>query len=180
MVAIDALGVLPIYISLTEGMSKEERKVVARQSVFTAFFITVGFAFLGNAVFNALSIQVEDFMIGGGILLLIISIADILRFGERGNFAPSTLSVVPLGTPLLAGPATLTTTLVLTGNYGYLPVILSLTLNLILAWIIFNKAETIIQLIGINGTRAIAKIASLLLAAIAVKMIRMGITRIIE
>ncbi|BCB97132.1 UPF0056 inner membrane protein [Dissulfurispira thermophila] len=180
MVAIDAPGVLPLYISLTEGMSKKERDIIARQSVFTAFLITIGFVFLGNAVFNALSIKVEDFMIGGGILLLIISIADILRFGERNSSVSSTLGVVPLGTPLLAGPATLTTTLMLTGNYGYLPVILSLTLNLILAWIIFNKAEVIIQLIGINGTRAIAKIASLLLAAIAIKMIRVGIFKIIH
>jgi multiple antibiotic resistance protein len=136
--------------------------------------------FLGRAVFNALGIEVEDFMIGGGILLLIISIADIVRVEDRWTKVPPTLGVVPLGTPLLAGPATLTTTLMLVGNYGYLPVVLSLILNLILAWIIFNRAETIIRLIGINGARAFAKIASLLLAAIAVKFIRMGMLKIME
>ncbi len=178
MVAIDAPGVLPIYIGMTEGMERDERKRIAFQSVFTAFLIATAFMFLGRAVFNALGIEVEDFMIGGGILLLIISIADIVRVEDRWTKIPPTLGVVPLGTPLLAGPATLTTTLMLVGNYGYLPVILSLIVNLILAWIIFNRAEIIIRLIGINGARAFAKIASLLLAAIAVKFIRMGIFKI--
>lgn len=178
MVAIDAPGVLPIYIGMTEGMERDERKRIAFQSVFTAFLIATAFIFLGKAVFNTLGIEVEDFMIGGGILLLIISIADIVRVEDRWAKVPPTLGVVPLGTPLLAGPATLTTTLMLVGNYGYLPVILSLILNLILAWIIFNRAEVIIRLIGINGARAFAKIASLLLAAIAVKFIRIGIFKI--
>lgn len=180
MVAIDAPGVLPIYIGMTEGMERDERKRIAFQSVFTAFLIATAFIFLGRAVFNTLGIEVEDFMIGGGILLLIISIADIVRVEDRWAKGPPTLGVVPLGTPLLAGPATLTTTLMLVGNYGYLPVILSLILNLILAWIIFNRAEIIIRLIGINGARAFAKIASLLLAAIAVKFIRMGMLKIME
>lgn len=178
MVAIDAPGVLPIYIGMTEGMERDERKRIAFQSVFTAFLIATAFIFLGRAVFNTLGIEVEDFMIGGGILLLIISIADIVRVEDRWAKVPPTLGVVPLGTPLLAGPATLTTTLMLVGNYSYLPVILSLILNLILAWIIFNRAEIIIRLIGINGARAFAKIASLLLAAIAVKFIRMGMFKI--
>lgn len=180
MVAIDAPGVLPLFIGMTEGMSEPERKKIARQSVFTAFLITIAFVFLGQAVFNTLGIEVEDFMIGGGILLLIISIADILRFGEKSIAVSPTLGVVPLGTPLLAGPATLTTTLVLVGNYGYLSVILSLVLNMLFAWIIFHKAEVIIKLMGINGARAFAKVASLFLAAIAVKMIRMGIFKIIN
>ncbi len=180
MVAMDAPGVLPIYISLTEGLAPSERKKIIRQSIITAFLITISFVFLGKAVFNALEILIEDFMIAGGILLLIISIVDILRFGDKKLAASSTLGAVPLGTPLIAGPATLTTTLILAGNYGYAPVIASLVVNILFAWIIFEKAEALIKLMGINGARAFAKVAALLLAAIAVKLIRLGITRIIE
>lgn len=180
MVAMNAPSVLPIYITLTEDLDAGERKKIVRQSVFTAFIITVLFIFLGKAIFNALEILIEDFMIAGGILLLIISIVDILSFGERKLAMPSTIGAVPLGTPLIAGPATLTTTLILAGNYGYAPVIVSLIVNILLAWIIFDKAEALIKLMGINGARAFAKVASLLLAAIAVKLIRLGITRIIE
>ncbi len=180
MVAINAPGVLPIYISMTEEMSSLERKRIARQSVFTALMITIAFVFVGGAILSSLSIEVEDFMIAGGILLLVISISDMLKFGESKVITTSTLGVVPLGTPLLAGPATLTTSLILVGSYGYLPVILSLAFNLFVAWLILYKADSIINLMGINGSRAFAKVSSLLLAAIAVKLIRTGIFKIIE
>jgi multiple antibiotic resistance protein len=179
MVAIDAVGVLPLFISLTEQLDPVHRKKVVQNSVLTAFLITISFAFIGQNIFNALGISVADFMIGGGVLLMVFSIFDILRIGDKGIAVSPTIGVVPLGTPLLAGPATLTTTLILIGNYGYIPVIASLMLNLIFAWFIFDKAEIIIRFMGLNGTKAIAKISSLLMAAIAVKMIRTGIFKII-
>jgi len=180
MVALDAPGTLPIYMAMTEGLKKHERRKIVRQSILTAFLITIGFTFLGRAVFKALAITVEDFMIAGGIVLLIIAVTEIVRSGEKKYVISPTFGVVPLGTPLIAGPATLTTTLVLVGSYGYLPVILSLVVNILLAWIIFSQADRIIRLIGINGSRAFAKVAALLLAAIAVKMIRSGIFKFME
>jgi multiple antibiotic resistance protein len=180
MVALDAPGTLPIYMAMTEGMEKHERERIVRQSILTALIITIGFTFLGRAVFTALAITVEDFMIAGGIVLLIIAVIEIVRAGEKKYPVSSTFGVVPFGTPLIAGPATLTTTLVLVGNYGYIPVILSLVVNILLAWLIFSQADRIIKFIGINGSRAFAKVAALLLAAIAVKMMRSGIFKIIE
>ena len=88
------------------------------------------------------------------------------------------LGVVPIGTPLVAGPATLTTLLVLVGQYGIAVVVLAFVLNLAVVWLIFSQANRIAQFLGTGGLRATAKIASLLLAAIAVKMIRQGITEI--
>lgn len=179
MVALDAPGTLPLYVAMTEGIKKHERRKIVRQSILTALLITIGFVFLGRAVFTALGILVEDFMIAGGIVLLIIAVSEIVRAGERKILISPTIGVVPFGTPLIAGPATLTTTLVLVGTYGYLPVILSLIVNILLAWAIFSQADRIIKLIGISGSRAFAKIAALLLAAIAVKMIRSGVFTLI-
>jgi multiple antibiotic resistance protein len=178
MVALDAPGTLPLYVAMTEDLKERDRKRIVRQSIITAFLITIGFAFLGRAVFRALGIMVEDFMIAGGIVLLIIAVIDIVRAGEKRVTISPTIGVVPLGTPLIAGPATLTTTLVLVGSYGYLPVILSLIVNILLAWLIFAQAERIIRIIGIHGSRAFAKVAALLLAAIAVKMIRSGVFKL--
>jgi len=179
-VAISVLSVLPIFISFTEEIAGE-RKKIAGQSVLTTFLVATGFMFLGSAVFRAIGIAVEDFMIAGGILLLVFSIVDIVFPDSKGRQVSSTtMGVVPIGTPLLAGPATLTTTLVLVGHYGYLPVIVSLFLNFLIAWAILYKAELIIRLIGINGARAFAKITSLVLAAIAVKMIRIGLFAILK
>ena len=179
-VAISALSVLPIFISFTEEIV-DQRKKIAGQSVLTAFLVSAGFMILGSAVFKAIGIAVEDFMIAGGLLLLVFSIVDIVFPDSKGRqVSTTTMGVVPIGTPLLAGPATLTTTLVLVGHYGYLPVIVSLFVNFLLAWLILYKAEWIIRVIGINGTRAFAKITSLVLAAIAVKMIRIGLFAILK
>ncbi len=180
MVAMDAPGILPIFISITEGIDSQERKRILRQSLLTALLITIGFTFLGAFVFNALVIRVEDFMIAGGIILLIIAVSDIVLAGARQYTISPTFGIVPLGTPLIAGPATLTTTLALVSTYGYFPVLLSLAANILVAWVILAQSDRIIRLIGINGALAIAKVAALLLAAIAVKMIRTGIFAILN
>ncbi len=181
LVAIDAPGTLPIYVGLTEGVQKRERRRIVRQSIATAFFVALAFILVGRLVFDALGIMVEDFMIAGGLVLLIIAVNDIVRAGEKRSGAiGSSFGVVPLGTPIVAGPATLTTALVLVGNYGYLPVLLSLTVNILIAWLIFSQAERIIKFIGINGSRAFAKIMALILAAFAVKMIRSGAFKLLD
>lgn len=179
-VAMDAPGTLPIFVGMTEGLARAERRHIVRQSIFTAFFVTLGFVLVGQAIFSALGILVEDFMIAGGIVLFIIASTDVVRAGERKLPMSPTFGVVPLGTPIIAGPAVLTTALVLTGSYGYLPVILSLVVNLLFAWLVFGMSDRIIRLVGINGARAFAKVASLILAAFAVKMIRSGIMKILD
>jgi len=175
LVALDAPGTLPLYVGMTEGVKKHERKKIVRQSIATAFLVTIGFILLGQAIFNALGILVEDFMMAGGLVLLIIAVTDVVRAGERKMERSPEFGVVPLGTPLIAGPGTLTTALVLVGTNGYIPVVLSLIVNLLIAWLIFSQAERIIRLIGLSGSRAFAKVASLILAAFAVKMIRSGV-----
>ncbi len=178
-VAIDAVGILPIYISLLEGIPDKEKTHIARQSVITAFLVAISFLFLGNFIFSLLGIKLEDFMIAGGILLLILSISDILRVKERELTMSETLGVVPIGTPLLAGPATLTTLIILAGNYGYPVVIFSLSLNLLIAWIMLEKAEFVIKIMGLHGIKAFAKVMALLLGAIAVSLIKKGLMKII-
>ncbi len=180
MVALDAPGILPLFIGMTEGIDKEGRKKIIRQSIITAFLVTLGFILLGQAIFNALGILVEDFMIAGGGVLLIIAVADVVRAGERQIERSPEFGVVPFGTPIIAGPGTLTTALVLVGTNGYISVIFSLIVNLIFAWIIFTQSERIINFIGISGSRAFAKVASLILAAFAVKMIRSGVMKLIQ
>lgn len=180
MVAMDAPGTLPLYMGMTEGMKKQTRKKVVRQSILTAFLVTLGFVLLGQAIFNALGILVEDFMIAGGVILLIIAINDVLRAGNKAMPISKEFGAVPLGTPIIAGPAVLTATLVLVGSQGYVPVVFSLLVNLGIAWIIFEQADRIIRFFGISGARAFAKVMALILAAFAVKMIRSGILAVMQ
>ena len=180
MVAMDAPGVLPLFLGMTHHLKKHERQTVVRQSIITAFLVTIGFVLVGQWIFNALGILFEDFMIAGGVVLLIIATVDIVRAGEKRTADTTGLGFVPLGTPIIAGPAVLTTSLVLQGSHGYVLVLLSLVVNLLIAWIVLAQSDRIIRVVGINGSRAFAKVASLILAAFAIKMVRSGIVKLIE
>ena len=107
-VAFDALGILPIFVSLTSEMETPERKRVIRQSTLTAFLVSIGFLAAGRWVFNLLGISISDFKIAGGILLFIIAIVDLIFPERTRTFPKETLGVVPIGIPLITGPAVLT------------------------------------------------------------------------
>lgn len=176
-VAIDAPGVLPLVLSLTEGMKGKERIRVIHIAILTASIVGLAFLFAGKLVLDLLAISVGHFAIAGGILLLALSLRDLVA-GKlmETPIKEEMVSVVPIGTPLTVGPATLTTLLLLTDEYGLGIVLWAFVLNLLLAWIIFLQGQAIANFLGQGGLRAISKLASLLLAAIAVRMIVKGIT----
>ena len=122
-VAVDALGVLPLFISLTESMKKADRERVVRDSMITAAAIAIAFIFVGKSVFRFLGISVYDFMIAGGLLLFIIAINDLLRAEKSKSAKGNMLGVVPLGMPLIVGPAVLTTSLIILDTYGLAPTV---------------------------------------------------------
>jgi len=179
-VAMDAIGILPIFISLTNGMGKFERTKVVRASILTGFLVSLGFLALGKFIFAVIGVTISDFKVAGGTILLVIAIHDLL-FPERKRREPGdNVGIVPLGMPLIVGPAVLTTTVIAVDTYGYLPTIVSLTLNLSFAWFVFSRANMLVRLLGEGGSKGVAKVASLLLAAIAVMMIRRGISDILQ
>lgn len=176
-VAMEPVGVLPIYLSMTQPLSAAEKKKVLLHSLITATAITLAFLLLGKAVFIALGITVHDFQIAGGLVLLSIAIADIVMTarGKLDVKPTSGVGIVPIGTPLIAGPAALTTLLMLNDLYGFPATLAALGANLVIVWFFFLSADSIIKYIGENGARGISKVISLLLAAIAVMMIRKGL-----
>ncbi|MBF0493989.1 MAG: MarC family protein [Candidatus Omnitrophica bacterium] len=179
-VAVDAIGVLPIFVNLTQGLSKRDKNHVIAQSLLTALVVAVSFVFLGNAIFKFLGITVADFMIAGGIVLFCIAIMDMLNPGSRRRASAKELGFVPLGTPLVVGPAVLTTSLMIISTHGLYATLISIVLNILLAGVVFMFSEVLIRVLGKSGTKALSKIISLLLAAIAVMMIRKGVTQIIH
>jgi len=174
-VAFDALGILPIFVSLTSEMETPERKRVIRQSTLTAFLVSIGFLAAGKWVFNLLGISVSDFKIAGGILLFIIAIVDLIFPDRTRTFPKETLGVVPIGIPLITGPAVLTLLLMIVPTYGYAATMVCLVFNLLIVWLVFSQSQWIMQLLKEGGTKGVAKVSSLLLAAFAMMMIRVGI-----
>ncbi|MGA1824567.1 MAG: MarC family protein [bacterium] len=176
-VAVDAVGVLPIFWSLTENMERREIFKIIYQSVITASVVAFSFLLIGVAVLKLLGITVADFMIAGGILLLVISISDLVNVEKIQRMVdPDNMGAVPLGVPLITGPAVLTTSILLLNEHGLLVTSGALLINILLAGGAFFLSEIIKNYLGGAGTKTISKIASLLLAAIGVMMMRRGIT----
>ncbi|HUV08228.1 MAG TPA: MarC family protein [Spirochaetia bacterium] len=174
-VAVDAIGVLPIFISLTAEIEKAEKKKIIIQSMLTAAGLAIGFVFLGKVLFNVLGIAMGDFMIAGGAVLFCIAIIDIIQPEKSRRLPGRELGIVPLGTPLIAGPAVLTTSLIIIEEYGLVPTLISVVANILFAGTVFSLSGLLIRILGEPGTKALSKVTSLFLAAIAVMMIRRGL-----
>lgn len=175
-VAVDALGILPMFLSLTEGMDRERRRRTVRQSVATAAGVALAFLALGTGLLRLLGITVADFMIAGGILLFVISLSDLLRTEKVQRRAdPEGIGAVPIGVPLITGPAVLTTSLLLLNEHGIVPTAAAVLANIAIAGVVFSFAEKVDKVLGSAGSKTLSKIAGLLLAAIAVMMVRKGI-----
>ena len=173
-VAMDPFGILPIYMSVTVDLADREKTKVIKHSTAAALIICLAFVAVGEAIFSILGITVDDFKIAGGLLLLVFAIIELV--GQKQDYKKAhDVGIVPIGVPLLVGPAVLTTLIVLVDHYGIIPTLISLVLNLILTYAVFSGARPILKLIGKNGVIAISKIVALLLAAIAVMMIRIGL-----
>ena len=179
-VAIDIVGTVPIFLGYTHDISGYQRRKLIFEAILAAFIVANLFLVSGNLILNFLGITIDDFRIDGGIILLILSINDILATSESRRKPAADIGVVPLGIPLIMGPAALTTIIILVHNFGYIPTILSMVLNFIIVWIVLANAKWLLKIIGDGGSKAFAKISSLFLAAIAVMMIRVGVLNIMS
>lgn len=174
-IAFDALGILPVFVSLTGEMAPPERKKVVRQSILTAFLASLGFLVVGQSVFTFLGILVSDFKVAGGILLFILGVVDLIFPEKTRTFPKETLGVVPIGIPLIVGPAVLTLLLMVVQTYGFVSTIFCLIINLLIVWFVFSQSRWIMRILKEGGAKGIGKVSSLLLAGFAVMVIRTGI-----
>lgn len=173
-VAIDPIGLAAIFLGLGQGVPMAQRQRIARQATITGGGVALLFLFLGSTMFKSLGITSSDFQIAGGFILFIIAARDLLQSAAEPEKLPSDFGVVPLGMPLIAGPALITTLILLTDTVGVSTALAALVANLFLVVLAFRFSDQLGRRIGPTGLRAISKIISMLLAAIAVNMIRRG------
>ncbi len=179
-VAIDVFGVLPLFVSLTDDLDEHRRKKLTAEAVLTAFTISLVFLVAGKVIFSFLGIVESDFRVGGGIVLLVLAVNDLLFSKDKKRDPEATVGVVPIGIPLIMGPAALTTIILLVDSYGYTWTVASLLINLLIVLVVFLQAKSIARIMGKAGSRAVAKVISLFLAGIAVSMIRSGIAQMVK
>ncbi len=179
-VAIDVFGAIPLFISLTQGMGAKEKKRLVVEATLTAGAVALVFLISGKLIFSFLGITENDFRIGGGIVLLVLSVYQLLFAKETKHDPEIRVGVVPIGIPIIMGPAALTSIIIVVDNYGYWMSMVSLLINLLIVWVIFRQSEFVMKIMGVAGSQAFAKVASLFMAAIAVMMIRVGIQNILK
>ncbi len=179
-IVIDAIGNLPFVISASEGMTSRERFRMINIAILTAAIVGLAFLFLGQLILNAMGISFGSFAIAGGLILLVLSIRYMItgRMVETAEKEKEELvGVVPIGTPLTVGPATITTLLLLVKQQEFplYMVLISFALNLFIAWLICIAGNRIAGFLGQGGIKAVSRVFSLLLAAIAVSMVIKGL-----
>lgn len=178
-VSVDALGMLPLYLSITDSMSAAEKGKLVRHSTITALSVAVAFLFVGKGLFLLLGITFEDFMVAGGAILFILSIRDLLAFDRKQILPDQPVGIVPLAVPLMVGPAVLTSSLILLDTYGLWPTLFSIVANLVLCGLILHFSRFLSALLGETGSRTLTKISSLLLGAIGIMLVRRGLSAIV-
>lgn len=177
-VAVDALGMLPVFMSLTLKMRQAERQRLVRLSIVTALLVALSFLLVGKLIFLWLGITFADFLVAGGAILFILSIRDLLSFEKKVRVSEGSIGVVPLAVPLIVGPAVLTSSMISLSSFGWIPTVLSLISNILLCGVILHFSSAFSKVLGETGSQTLSKIFNLLLAAIGIMLIRRGLLEI--
>lgn len=188
-VIINPLAIIPVYLSLTNGMDLATKKRVIKISSISTFCVLFISAFAGEIILKIFGISIPAFQVGGGILLSTISYnmmmaKDDQRIQTAEEKADSankgiSIAVVPLTIPMLTGPGTMSIAIVTASKYhsllGYFYIVVSAAVISFIIYQIFKSADKIKRMIGITGMNILTKVLSLLLMALAIELIADGI-----
>lgn len=174
-VAFDAVGLLPLFWGLAHRLRPSERRRAVTEAAATALLVGLGFLLVSRFVFALMGLELADIMVAGGAILIVLSLRDLLLPGPPPQETLQSPGVVPLGVPLLAGPAVLTTLLLVRDRHGWVVTLAALLANMAVVWIVLRGAEGLMRRLGQDGAQVISKIASLILTAYGVMLIRHGL-----
>lgn len=174
-VALDIIGAVPIYFSLTHNMEDKQRNIMVNKSMLVALVVALIFMLIGLQIFKFMGIELFDFKMAGGLVLLLIALAELAGGPEAEKNSSGQTGIVPIAVPLISGPGVLTTLILQVSTSGYLLTFIALVVNYLLAWIVLRNSSKVKSLIGKDGTLIVSKIAALLLAAYSLAMLRSGI-----
>lgn len=192
LVVIDPIGLLPLFISLTDKYSPEEQNRIARRAVLVAGGILLIFGLVGNLLLSYLGISMEAFEIAAGLLLLKIAVDMVFAHQERETAEEAEeaqtredVSVFPLAIPLLAGPGTLASLLIFTSEvdgdgFGLLMILVIVVLVLIITYGVFGLAKWLAKLFGQIGINVVTRVLGVLLTALAVQYVASGTSEVLK
>lgn len=186
---VNPIGSVPIFISATEGWQRQERLKTARTVAITVFIVLGISAFAGDGVLRFFGITIPSFQVGGGILLMLISIS--MMHGKQGgtrqtaeeaqNLAErEVIAIVPLSIPLLAGPGAISSMILSAQQQpsllDHLKLLIPVLIIAFIIWLILTLANTIAHQLGTIGINIVTRLMGIILAAMAVEFIANGLT----
>ena len=194
-IIVDPIGVVPIFIAITTGVSKKLKKTIAYRAVVFSIFVVLLFAFMGKNILDFLGIDINAFQVAGGVLLFILAydmlnahFTDIKTTKEEREevreklIEEQAIWVVPLAIPTLTGPATMSSIIVFISNsstiFEKIAVILSIIITLIIAYYFMIFSDKILNKLGTSGLNSANRILGIILLSISVKMIIIGLKKL--
>jgi len=185
---VNPLGSLPVFISATNGWSKQERAKTTRTVAVTVFIVLIASAFVGEGILGFFGISIPSFQVGGGILLMLIAIA--MMHGKQSESrqtkeeahdmeAREVIAIVPLSIPLLVGPGAISSMILSAQEQptliGNISLAIPALIVAVIVWMVLQLAHNITRYLGTIGINVIARLMGLVLAAMAVEFIARGI-----
>jgi multiple antibiotic resistance protein len=187
---VDPIAVIPVFLSLTDRYTSHERASVSLKACIIACVILCIFAVTGEGIFRLFGISIPAFRIAGGILLLLLGIAQLEAHRERvkteeenESFAREDISIFPLATPLLAGPGSISTVVLQSsevhGPIQYILFLAAIVLVFVLTYFSLKSAPHLYRLLGQTGINLVTRIMGIILTAIAIQFIIDGIMGVV-
>jgi len=185
---VDPIGLVPIFISMTQADPPEKRVSIAKRASIAAGLILLVFAIFGKIIFSAFGITLAAFRIAGGVLLWFIAM-DMVRARttrvkttpeeEQEGIEKEDVALIPLALPMLAGPGSISTVMVLMGQARswlyFIPVFISILITSVVTYFMLRGAQYLLKYLRQTGMKIIIRIMGMILAAIAVQFIINGI-----
>lgn len=186
---VNPVGSVPIFISATEGWSKQDRETTAKTVAFTVFIVLAVSAFLGDQILNFFGITIPSFQVGGGILLMLIAIS--MMHGKQSGTRQTpeeaqtlsereVIAIVPLSIPLLAGPGAISNMIIAAQQNssfaGHVSLVVPILFISLIIWLVLRLSVAISNRLGSIGINIVTRLMGLILAAMAVEFIAHGLT----
>lgn len=179
LVIMDPFGGLPVFMTLTKDYSEERAKRSAHRATRVSFILLTIFIFVGEKILVFFGISLFSFQVGGGLILLLLGLLYVLdiTLGDDKDYTKDI--VIPMATPLIAGPGAITAIILLVTKYGFLVPFCAMLVNLLIFWVAMYYARYIKRFLGEQGLEIMSRIMGLLLVALAIEMIRSAWTELL-
>ncbi len=175
-IIFDPIGNVPLFHAFTSSFEPQRKVKILNDSVKVAFIILAVFAVIGAYILDFFMISMDDFKIAGGVLLFIMSIEGLLGKEEGRWMNREDVAIVPLATPLMAGPGSIYTVMYLMQPpNGPLVAFFAIITNVALQWALLRSSNKLMKILGRAGSTIVSRIMAFILSAIAIGMIRSGL-----